>query len=530
MDTLFDETTILDTMKRFYQRLATVALAALLLTVGGCDLTELNDDPNSPTDATTEKLLTNAQIDLANQYWRDYAGAYWMRYAQYFTTNQYTDADRYRFPTRRSGVLNGHWENFYFVLNDLQEIIRFNERSPQEAAAFGPNANQVAIAKILQAWTFQLMTDIWGPIPFTDALQGRSDGNFAPTYTSQPEVYSALIDSLSAASQMIDTGAPTLSSGDLMYGGDMSKWKKFANALKMRVAMRMSDRRPQEAATAINEAIAAGTFESNDDNALVPFNQSPPYQNPIYENYEVSGRDDWAAPKSIVDLMNAQEDPRRSAFFTDADADSAGNQFNGFPYGLPQGEAQSLFTDPNRDFSRPGLRVRQPDAPAILLLYDEVLFIKAEAAQRGWNVTGDATSNFEAAVRASIDWWNPDAGSDRVDAYVDAVMSDLNTSSFEQVLGEQKWIALYFQGVQGWSEWRRLDFEGWIQEPSGGFGGQAGGNVTVPVRLDYPDSEFSVNEANVRAAAEQQFGSVQADHLGSRIWWDTEAPPAGALP
>lgn len=505
-------------MTRFLQRITVAGLAGLVLLLGGCDITELNDNPNQPTTATTPKLLTNAQTDLADTYWNDYPGGFWIRYAQYWTTNQYTEADRYLYPSRRPGANNANWETYYLVLNNLQEIIRINRETPGPASAFGPNDNQIAVAKILQAWTYQVMTDTWGPIPFTAALEGRTTDNFSPSYTPQEEIYPALIDSLTAASDMIDTSAPALASGDLIFGGDMSKWKKFANAVKMRVAMRMSDQMPSEAATAIDEAITAGTFESNDDNALYAFNTSPPYQNPFYENYEVDGRDDWAAPASILDVMNETDDPRRAAFFTDADPDTEAGDFNGFPYGLEPGNAQQLFT--SASFSRPGLRVRQADAPMLLMLYDEVLFIKAEAALRSDmavpSITQSGAQLYRDAIRASMNYWGVTDDA-RIDAFLAGV--DIPTSSdYRQVLGTQKWIAQYMQGLQGWSTFRRLDFEDVLQVPPGNPG-QANFGRTFPVRMTYPTDEATLNEANLNDAISNMLDGSE-DSQGVPLWWD----------
>ena len=518
-------------MIRFLKTLSLAGLAALVFTLGGCDMTSLNDNPNQPSTATTPNLLTNAQIDLADTYWTDYAGAFWVRYAQYWTTNQYTDTDRFRFPTRRSGSNNANWEDFYLVLNDLQEIKRINREDPQATASFGSSENQIAIAHIMQAFTLQMMTDMWGPIPLEEALQGRTSGNFAPAYSSQQAVYTAMIDSLSAASSMIDTGTSALSSGDLVYGGDMAQWKKLANALKMRVAMRMSDRMPSEAATAINEAIAAGGFASNDDNALIPFNISPPYQNPFYENYEVDGRDDWTIPQSILGVMNETEDPRRAAYFTDADPDQAGNQFIGFPYGLPGGEAQQLFT--SESFSRPGLGIRQSDSPAIMMLYDEVLFIKAEAALRSDmnvpNISQSGQQLYRDAIRASMNRWGVTDASAISDFLSQVEMP--TASNYRQVLGTQKWVAQYLQGMQGWSTWRRMDFEGVFQVPPPETAGDPnpGQNLfgcDIAVRMSYPNDEATLNEENLNSAINNLLGGDGAseDNQGVPLWWDTQAP------
>ncbi|MFB6099076.1 MAG: SusD/RagB family nutrient-binding outer membrane lipoprotein [Salinibacter sp.] len=519
-------------MTRVFRSLAIITLVAVGLTAAGCDLTELNRNPNAATNAKPGELLTNAQLDLANTIWQDYAGGFWMRYAQYLTTNQYTDGDRFRFPSRRSGSNNDNWENMYFVLNDLQEIVRLNRQSPGQTRGFGPPKNQIAIAKILQVWAYQWMTDMWGPIPFTEALRAQKTGDFRPAYTSQKKIYTAMIDTLTKYSKQIQPGAATLSSGDLIYGGDMSKWKDFANALKMRIAMRMSDKLPQQAATAMNEAVAAGAFESNSASALIPFGSSQPYTNPIWAQYNIAGRDDWAAPQGIVGVMNRNEDPRRRAFFSDADADSSGNQFNGFPYGLPQGQAQSLFTNPNRDFSRPGPRVRgRPTEPAILMLHDEVLFLKAEAKLRSDmsvpNITKSAKQLYREAITASINHWTGDIVPAATDAEINTYLSNIDMPgesgfSISQDLGVQLWLARYMQGMEGWSTWRRFDFTGVLQVPKGNPG-EANFGREIAVRMAYPTDESTLNGKNLKKAVNNLLGgSGGADNQGTLLWWDTE--------
>ncbi len=526
-------------MQRFVKSLAFAGVAALVFVFSACDLTSLNENPNQPSDVTTASLLTNAQNDLATIYWDDYAGAFWVRYAQYWTTNQYTDADRFRFPSARAGSNDANWEDFYLVLNDLQEVIRLSRESPGEVEPYGPPSNQIAMAKILQAFAWQMMTDMWGPIPFEEALQGRSDAvpdsvRFSPSYTSQATIYRSLLDSLTTASEMIDPAASTLASNDLIYGGDMSKWQRLANALKMRVAIRMADQLPDEAETAINDAMAAGTFQSNEDNAVIPFSGSPPYQNPFYENYEVAGRDDWAIPESILGLMNEVEDPRRDAYFTDAEPETPGNQFNAFPYGLTEGEAQSLWQA--GDFSRPSERVRgDASSPAFVMFYDEVLFIQAEAAQRGY-ISGDPAQLYREAITASQQRWDVTDQS-AIDDYIDRVPYDNSNgwapapagteSTWEHTLGIQKWIALYLQGIQGWSEWRRLDFQEALQvpppeSPGNPTPGQELFSCDFPLRMEYPPAEATLNPEARQNAVDEFLGGT--DDQGAALWWDTYTP------
>jgi hypothetical protein len=273
----------------------------------------------------------------------------------------------------------------------------------------------------------------------------------------------------------------------------------------------------------MTEALDAGVFESNDDSALLEHGSSAPYQNDFYVNRVVDGRRDWAAPQSILSVMNAQEDPRRSAYFTDADPNTSGDQFNGLPYGLRQGDAQTLFTSGN--FSIPSDRVASTaTAPCIIMLHDEVEFIKAEIAVRSdLNVNTDqaAQDHFEDAIRASLAYWDVTDESEQ-DGFINRVPT-LTENNFRQVLGTQKWLAQYLQGIQGWSTWRRLDFTGVLTIPDGNPG-QASFGKDIAVRMRYPTDEFTLNEENVTAAINNQLGGSGAseDTQGVLLWWDTE--------
>ncbi len=519
-------------MKRLTKSLVTFGLVAAIFALGGCDLAELNENPNQPTSAEPGELLTNAQLDFGDLYWRDYAGAYWMRYAQFLTTNQYTTADRFGFPGSRQSSNNFNFNQAYLIMNDLEEIIRQNNNEDVQTSGFGPPANQIAIAKIMQAYIFQYLTDQYGPVPFTEALTGgQEEGTFSPAYTGQEQIYNQLLTMLTEASNNIQTGEATLASGDLIYGGDMTQWKKFANALKMRVAMRMSDAATGTAETALNEAIQAGGFSGGVDlePALIPFTSSPPYQNPLYGNYN-SGRDDWAAPQAMTTIMNDTQDPRRPSYFADADGNpDNGHQANGFPYGLPQEEAQALFTDPNENFSRPAEGVRSPDSPGILMLPDEVSFIKAEAAIRS-DLSVSAISQspdqlYQNAITASLNYWGV-SDETTINNFISGLtMPSESGFSVEQDLGVQKWLAQFLQGIQGWSTWRRLDFQGVLQVPPGDPGQDAFGR-SIAVRMAYPPDESTLNGDELDTAINDLLGGNGAeDTQGTLLWWDTDYKP-----
>jgi len=494
--------------------------------VGNDELTDLNENPNASTEPSVDALIANGQRDIAFAWFGadpTMRGANLL--AQYTTQNQYSSNSIMSEDPRV-----GQFVDYYNPLNDLEQAKSLVRQREQTTPG---GQNSIAVAMIHQAWTFQIVTDIYGSVPLADALQGPNEPS--PAYSPQSEIYPALIDSLNTALGLINTGASG-PNGDLVYDGDIAKWEKFANALKMRIGMRMSDANESAARSAV-ESAAGNAFQSNADNAYFQFSTSSQHRSTIFENREIDGRNDFDVADRFVNILTenySTVDPRTPVYVDEARA-NPNKRFNGFPTHLAPSDAAGLKAQNVNDFfSKPGDIFLKPDVAAPMMLYDEVRFILAEAAQQGWDVPGTARQHFEAAVRASINNWDSQdsdhsVSQSQVDSYVSAVMSDLSNSEFDQVLGEQKWIALYFQGIQGWSEWRRLDFEGHIREPEGGFAAPNGGLTLWAMRVDYPDGEFSVNDENVSAAIQQQQDDLDGftgNHFGSRLWWDVNQPPA----
>lgn len=489
-----------------YRTLGIVGVLALMMATYACsdNLSSVNDNPNEPEEAATTFLLTNAQKGLADNYWDIFPSGYFgLIYAQYWAQNQYTGESRYAF---RTSVVNDIWNDYYTTMNTLEQIIGQNRNNPELAASFGNNANQIAVAKILKAWTYQTLTDVYGDIPFTQALQGAE--NPSPAYTSQDSVYTGILNLLTEASDSIQVDQPGFTSGDVFYNGDMAKWKKFANSLKMRAAIRIADVNPEQAETAINEALSAGVMTSNDDNALFSYLPSVPDNNPINEAFKT--RRDFAVSQPLVDLLQSNDDPRLPIYADPATNVPEGTtSYSGYPYGMTQGAATVYLT--SQPWSEPGERVREADAPAIFMTYAEVLFIEAEAAQRGFT-TADAATKYNEAVTASMNYWGVDEA-----ATADYLVNNpYDPTNWKESLGQEKWVALYMQGIQGWAEWRRLDF-GVLTAPQGG---KLGVNFDAPIaiRYPYPTDETNSNSSNVQAAIENQ--GFSADDQGQRVWWD----------
>lgn len=503
-------------MKNTINIYKTFALLALML-ASGCDegFEGMNTDPNQPTEVPVGFLLTSTQSAAVDDIWDEWQnGRFGLVYAQYWAQNEYTDEDRYLL---RQGQNNNFWTFWYAghgttagsevegggIIN-LQVIInQLNERLENDLVStenIPVVNNQIAVARIFKAWMFQIITDIYGNVPYFDTFQGAE--NFSPKYDEQEAIYLDLLKELKEANEQITVGEESYGSADLIYNGDMDEWKKFCNSLRLRVAIRMADVKETEAAAAINDAIATGIFESNADDALLRYLASPPNNNPLNEARK--SRPDFAVSLTFTDKLNELNDPRLPAYA--APATNTG-LYEGITYGLTRGDAAAI---PLGDVSQPNPDTYAAEAPGILLTYSEVQFILAEAAQRGF-IPGSAEAYYEEGIRASMEFWGI-GNQAAVNNYIQN--NSYSSGNWKVSLGIQKWIALYMQGIQGWIEYRRLDF-GVLRLPAGGI--PAGvTTANVPTRINYPTDEQNLNRTNYQAAVSAQ----GPDRLDTKVWWD----------
>jgi hypothetical protein len=504
-------------MKTSYKSILLKACAAgvMVLALASCrkDFDNINTNPNSP--AGTERLdfiMTGAQKGLMDNTWDAFWGAQvGNQLAQYWSSNQYATESRYQF---RTGVTNSYWNLLYSGgsndagysiggLSELQEIINKCTESPSEYAAFGDPNNQIAIATILKVWAMQQITDTWGMVPYSEALKGAAVS--APKYDTQREIYLGLLDELNGAMGKINESAAVTCVGDVIYSGDMSAWRKFANSLKMRVAIRIADRESEIASEAINAAIADGIFTSNADNALFHYLDGQPNFSMYYYNRYFEGRIDYAGSNTMIDVMNGLSDPRISQFFNPS---VSSGTYVGEVYGLTDADATATAND---DVSQRSDKVLSADFPGIYMAFAETQFILAEAVERGF-ISGNAADYYNAGIAASFDYWEAGDATDYIaSAGVDYATLIGGGQTWKQAIGKQKWISLYMQGFEGWAEWRRLDF-GILQLPNGPLLDGTG----IPVRMKYPFSEQTLNGANYNAALSAQ----GPDELSTKLWWD----------
>lgn len=502
-------------MKNIKIKLA--ALALLLHFSCGKNFDDLNIDPNNPDQVPAEFLLTGAEKNLADQFAGGTHVYFCHLWGQYFAQNNYSEESRYLI---RPNAINIFWTSFYAdVLQDLAETRRLVQLRPGLDAA--ADKNKIAVATTLEVLRWQEMTDIFGPIPYSEALKGAA--NRSPKYDSQKDIYTDLLKKIKDAAAAMDAGAGSFGSADAIYFGDVARWKKFANSLRLRLAIRLADIEPATAKAEFEAAIA-GAFTSNDDNAYFHYLTGQPNNHPLNQFRVERGDADWGISNILIDkTLKPLNDPRLAAF---ADEKVAGGGYSGRPYGQSSGnaagEAPDLYSQPSgAAVVREGgnfraLDILAPDAVARLMSYAEVCFIAAEAKERGWSVAGTAAEWYEKGIAASMEEWHA-ANPGEINAYL--AQPDVNYATaagdWKQKIGVQKWVALFLQGSQGWIEWRRLDFQK-LEAPVDGAIFDTG-DQPAPVRLTYPVDEQAQNGSNYNAALGLLGG---ADKLTTRVWWD----------
>lgn len=456
------------------------------------DLSDVNVDTKRPTQVSADVLFSNATKNLFDQMVSTNVNRnIFKMVAQYWTETTYTDEANYDLIGRN---INGsQWIILYRdVLKDLDEAKTIITDNPDASLPEAQIENQKAMIEILEVFTWHVLVDTFGDIPYTEALDLE---NSTPVYDDDAAIYADLVTRLDAAITQLEAGAGGFTAGaDYIYDGDAAQWKKFANSLKLRLALRYAEVDDAKAATMAKEAVASGVFESHDDNASMDYEASAPNTNPIWEDLVQSGRADFVAANTLVDKMNELNDPRRDDYFAQNLGEGV---YKGGIYGA-NGNTQGNSTIYSERFEDPTLE-------GVILDYTEVEFLLAEAAARGY-ITDDAETHYNEAITSSILYWGGTEA--EADAYIAQPSVKYSAANWKERIGVQKWIALYNRGFEAWSSWRKLGF------PELADAVQSG--LPVPLRFTYPTTEATLNGANSSAAASAMGGDEQQ----TRVFWD----------
>jgi hypothetical protein len=471
-------------MKKYLISLTTVM--AILFASCSESLDDINVNPNATEDPNPAYLLTGVEKNGADLYWgkaANYGGA--LLFVQHWAAIQYPDVDRY-VVTNSDEIVSTLWNTGYTTLiTNLNTIFALSD---EEA-----NANYKGAALTLRSWVFLLLTDFYGDIPYREV--GKS---LVPAYDAQKDVYAGLLSDLTEATRLFDASKGSIA-GDVVYQGDIVKWKKFANSLKLRIALRIADKESALAQQTIAALNTADLIGSNDETFKFVYTSSP-YNNPQHDHFV--SRNDYRISKTIVEKLKDLDDPRLPIY---ADLPKDISVYRGGGNGLSSGDASNQGFD---SVSLPGKYFISPSAPAVIYSYAEVLFNLAEAVERGY-ISGNAEEYYKQAITASLQQFGiTDATA--IAGYLAQPAVQYNAANWKQSIGEQKWIAFFGQGLDAFAEWRRLDYPQLVAGPASVLNGQ------LPVRLFYPGTEQSLNGKSRDAAVARQ----GEDLLTTKLWFD----------
>lgn len=514
-------------MRLFNIKAKALALA-LLIGVSACDdgFEELNMNPNSPEDVPASLLLPTVLRNGINEN----AGLAWGLgnvVMQYSAKIQFTNEDRYNW-----GPESSPYNSYYNIMRDLENI--------KQIATTSGNDNYLGVAMVYQSWLYSVLTDAYGDVPYSEATQAK-DGENLPQFDTQQSVYQGIITNLVNANDLLDPAGPSIE-GDILFEGDIMKWKKFANSLLLRIHMRLSDRIDPSSAmqNIVSNPNLYPILESNDDNVALQYLADLPNQQPLYTTRSGSF-DEYRLSEKMENTLKSLNDTRLYAYAqptTDSGAGLVGDwdDYQGVPNGLADEEAlqYSPSGDPTKGgsnfISRIGLMfscsacnsLASPTArQAMLMSYSELQFILAEARERGFITAGAAEGYYREGIQSSFDYYDARLEVGGYTAISNAVNADAayfaqpdvaytgSSSEKLQKIAMQKWIGNFFSGLEAWFDWRRTAYP--VITP-----GPGAVQPTVPVRFIYPSSVQALNRDNYNAVVQRQ----GADNLNTRVWWD----------
>ena len=478
-------------MKKIY--LVFIVLIALTVSCTK-NFEEMNTDKKNPVAVPGETLFSNAQVALADQIASSNVNLnVWKLYAQYWTETTYTDEANYNIVNRTipDNTFRTYYRDILVDLKEASKVISGDVALTEEDAIV--KQNKIEIINLLNIYAYQRLVDIFGNIPYTEALDIET--TIAPVYDDAASIYDDLLNRLDAAIAALDDSQGSFGSADLYYGGDVAAWKKFGYSLKLKLGIALSDVNESKA-KAVVEAAAPNVFASTAEDCKLVYTNTTPNTNPIYEDLVLSGRDDFVPTNTIIDIMNPLNDPRRPYYF---DTIPGQPEYTGGIYG---------YNNSFSNFSHVASTILVPELPLTLLGYSEVQFYLAEAAARGFSV-GDAADLYNGAVKSSImEWGGTEAD---YDTYIAQEGVAYDQGNWQELIGTQSWIASYTRGLVGYNTWRRLDYPIMnIPEAPESDDGQ------VPKRFTYPVNEQTLNADNYFQAAEAIGGDVES----TKLFWD----------
>jgi hypothetical protein len=509
-------------MKKIALHITAALLLAGVLASCDKDFEEMNRNPNAYVDPDVNQIFTYTIVRANGDEFENHRAnlIYSGNMIQHFASFSYT-GDKYTYSAEWSGAFFDR-----MFVDPIKELTQLLSLIPDDAE----NINKRGAVRVMRVYVFHRVTDLYGDVPYFEAGQGFLSDITKPKYDRQSEIYADMLKELDESARGFTTGAPTFGQADLLFNGDPDKWRKFANSLMLRLAMRLTKVDAAKAEEFAKKAIAGGVFELSDGIGAVlqhsdesQFERNPNSIPLIAQDLQGGNNPNNKLSKTFIDYLKSNNDPRlRIIAKLEATGDNNPANQKGLPNGsdastIPPGTPITSYSNVNTS------TILRHDAPSFFLTTAEVRFLLAEAAIRGW-YNGDPATLYREGIRASMNTFNaytalPSSNVAPVsDAELNAYLAahPFNAGgTFEQKMEQihtQMWVALFMNEIEAYANWRRTGYP--VLIPVNYPGNVTGG--TIPRRLRYNENEISANADNYRAALAQQ----GPDEFTTRIWWD----------
>ncbi len=493
-------------------------LKSLLLTGAvtcfqGCtkDFEKINTPPTSVTTIDPGLILSKVQKDEAFAEGVEYPNNQYGSWIQHWAGGVLISSSRYV-----EQADNATWDAHYTLLRNITQIrnaiLKGMETDPT-------GRTKLAIAKIVEITVWQRLTDLFGDVPYSQTALGPEDVNAKPVYDTQESIYKSLIADIDVAMGQLTATDASYGNADFYYKGDVAKWKKYANSIKLRLGMRIRYANPALAQKTVTEAMAQPLLASNADNAMIPTYNDATNANvhPILNHFLAGSPDLKYLAEAFVTRLVSTTDPRlpRIAQPTVNSVKAGMPAYKGLGVALTDAILKTIIKD---DYSTASTltffnRAYSPPIPCMVVSYSDISFYKAEAALEGWGATVDQAEGFyQDGVRAALTQAPYNVAIVPANYTSQLSFTGLTKEQKLEMIGTQKWIQLFGRSYEAFTEWRRMGYP--VLQP-GPNAGSTGG--TIPRRTLYSSREALLNTANYKEAAARM---SNGDTYKSKVWWD----------
>jgi hypothetical protein len=522
-----------------------------LLLVSCDNFEEMNQNPVTSTDMDANLMLPTIQLQLSGGQFEQlrnsfiYSGEWMQHWTGEYSTTEYGGKG-----VRSDAYMGALWTAQY--PREVKNIVDMVERTKDDPAQVNINA----VSRIMKVYIFSRLTDVYGDIPYFQAGQGYYTQVFTPQFDRQEDIYNHFFEELDAAVKSIDPAQKAVSE-DFYFEGDLEKWRRFGNSLRLRLAMRLTKVNLAKAQAEAEAAIALGVMESNDDMAVMKhivttwrggtfggngvsytfMNTSTTADESVFRMCSTfaSFMEDTNDPRITMYGRSYLKSANRPDDITDAVFEEVGSysamsllpstfsweaSAQGNPVDIEYNGATIQDLTKLYQSLQPSNWIAAIDAPYIMMSYAEVELWKAEAAFRNWTTGGTAQEHFANALDAGVKqmyvYAVPEVSQSVIDDFVDA--NELVAGQELEQINSQLWVNFALNGQEAWANWRRSGFPAIVYPNRDPGVNQSNGEI--PRRMQYPQEELDYNTANAQAAISRMPGA--SDNWMNRVWWDKE--------